>query len=119
MRTTILAVPVLAVLTLSGCVISVGGDGYHEGDWQKKEAQNRRMVAKLEQGQGFEQVSAQFGSPEFSEFHQSDSGKYQVLFYRTHRNKGDGVTTMDECTPLVFRNGELIGWGNSAYEAIK
>jgi len=28
---------------------------------------------------------------------------------------GDGITTKDECTPLVFRNGNLVGWGDSAY----
>jgi hypothetical protein len=41
-----------------------------------------------------------------------------VLFYRTHRRDGDGVTTKDECTPLVFKNGLLIGWGDAAYQAL-
>lgn len=118
MKTTIAALSLISVLSLSGCVISVGGDGYHKGDWQEKEEQNRRMVAKLKPGQGFEHISAQFGSPDFSEFHQNDQGSYQILFYRTHKNKGDGVTTIDECTPLVFKDGELVGWGNSAYEAL-
>ncbi|GGD66932.1 DUF3192 domain-containing protein [Lacimicrobium alkaliphilum] len=119
MKKTIAALSVLTVFTLSGCVISVGGDDHHDGNWQKKEAKNRRMVAQLKPGLGFDHVSSQFGSPDFSEFHQNDAGSYQVLFYRTHRNEGDGVTTMDECTPLVFKDAELIGWGQSAYAAIK
>jgi hypothetical protein len=35
----------------------------------------------------------------------------QVLYYRTRRVDDDGITTKNECTPLVFINNELVGWG--------
>lgn len=120
MKTTIAALSLISVFTLSGCVISVdgNGDGYNDSGWQKREDKNRQLIARLKPGRDFNQVSAEFGSPDFSEFHQNEQGSYQVLFYRTHKNKGDGVTTIDECTPLIFKDGGLVGWGTSAYEAV-
>ena len=111
----IFLLPVL--LGLSGCVISVGGDGYdYQGsNWRKKEAKNREEISRLEAGMSLDSLISTMGSPDFSEFHQSQNGDVTVLFYRTHRNHGDGVTTKDECTPLVFKEGRLIGWGDTAY----
>ena len=43
---------------------------------------------------------------------------YEVLFFRTHRTHSDGETTKDECTPLVFRDGVLIGFGDKAYRQL-
>jgi hypothetical protein len=39
-----------------------------------------------------------------------------VLLYRTRLVREDGRTTRDETTPLVFVDGELVGWGESAVE---
>jgi hypothetical protein len=33
----------------------------------------------------------------------------------TARKDGDGVTVQDECTPLIFKNTALQGWGESAF----
>ena len=55
------------------------------------------------------------GLADFNEFHQKDQDRFQVLYYRTQRKNGDGVTTKDECTPLVLKNGLLVGWGDTAY----
>ncbi|GAB3022034.1 DUF3192 domain-containing protein [Bowmanella dokdonensis] len=109
-----------ALLGLTGCVISVGGDGYEyqDGDWQHREAKNRKEIARLEPGMSLDNLNSRLGTPDFSEFHQAEQGDIQVLFYRTHRNHGDGVTTKDECTPLVFREGRLVGWGEAAYRDI-
>ena len=35
-----------------------------------------------------------------------------IWFYYTEMVWGDGLTTEDECLPLIFENGRLIGWGN-------
>ena len=51
----------------------------------------------------------------FNELFEKQDGTYRVLYYRTQKTMGDGITTKDECTPLVFRNGNLVGWGDSAY----
>lgn len=38
-----------------------------------------------------------------------------VWFYYTRTNWIDGLATEEECTPLVFREGMLIGWGHDFY----
>ena len=35
-----------------------------------------------------------------------------IWFYYNEMVWGDGLITEDECMPLVFENGKLIGWGN-------
>lgn len=107
-------------LTLSGCVISVGGDdGYgSHGDWEDREYQNRQSISKLQLDLNHSQVTSILGVPDFTEFHKADDSSYMVLFYRTHRRKGDGMTTKDECTPLVFKDDKLIGWGEASYNKL-
>ena len=102
---------------LSGCVISVGGDdsGY-TSDWKDREYNNRKHVAKLEKDMTYQSVIQTMGVADFSELHEKANDVYRVLFYRTHRIMDDGLTTKDECTPLVFRNNVLIGWGQNAYD---
>ena len=109
-----------ATLMLSGCVISVGDDdhGYSSHSWEDKEVENRSIISSLNLKVSENEVTSRLGVPDFTELHQSDAGNVKVLFYRTHRNKGDGVTTKDECTPLVFVNSQLVGWGDSAYRKI-
>jgi hypothetical protein len=36
---------------------------------------------------------------------------YEILFYYTDLKKADGVISDDELTPLVIKDGKLIGWG--------
>ncbi|MBU1299143.1 MAG: DUF3192 domain-containing protein [Bacteroidetes bacterium] len=48
------------------------------------------------------------------------SGKtYETLFYYTDVKQRDGVISDDELTPIVFEDGNLIGWGNSFFSDIK
>jgi hypothetical protein len=103
-------------LLLSGCVISVGGDGdgYYGQDWEKRETNNRRHISELDTDMTLESISNRMGLADFDESHQQNSDDYRVLYYRTQRLADDGMTTKDECTPLVFKNGRLTGWGNSA-----
>jgi SAM-dependent MidA family methyltransferase len=107
-------------LGLSGCVISVDGDGEygHQSDWQDKEQQNRKYISRLQQNTGYEDILNRMGIADFNELHSKGDDTYQVLYYRTQRIDGDGVTTKNECTPLVFKNSALVGWGDSAYDAI-
>ena len=35
-----------------------------------------------------------------------------LWFYYIEMVWGDGLVTEDECLPLIFENGKLIGWGN-------
>jgi outer membrane protein assembly factor BamE (lipoprotein component of BamABCDE complex) len=42
-----------------------------------------------------------------------------VWFYYTDMKWLDGLTTEDECLPLVFKDGKLAGWGWHYYEKIR
>lgn len=120
MKKLLTAAALVLPLTLSGCVISVGGEGdysYH-ADWEEQEKANRKHVSKLETNTSVSSIKSRMGTPDFSELHQRGDDEIQVLFYRTQRREGDNMTTKDECTPLVFKNGKLIGWGDTAYELI-
>lgn len=110
-----------ATLGLSGCVISVGGDGEygHHSDWQDKEKKNRKYISRLKQEVSYDEILDRMGIADFNEFYSQDNDTFQVLYYRTQRIDGDGVTTKDECTPLVFKNSKLVGWGETAFNGIK
>ena len=41
--------------------------------------------------------------------------KPDIWYYYIEMVWGDGLITEDECMPLVFENGLLIGWGNDFY----
>ncbi|GAB2689028.1 DUF3192 domain-containing protein [Aliiglaciecola sp. 3_MG-2023] len=120
MKKILVAAALALPLTLSGCVISVGGEGdySYQSDWEQKERKNRKAIARLESNTAIEDIRSRLGTPDFSELYQENNDEINVLFYRTQRREGDGVTTKDECTPLVFKNGNLIGWGDSAYSNI-
>ena len=123
MKKMILAGALVLPLTLSGCVVSVGDgeygyDGEHYSSWEDREYKNRKRISSLDLDMTIERVKDKMGVPDFNELYKQDGDNVQVLFYRTQRIEGDGVTTKDECTPLVFKDGLLIGWGENAYRAI-
>lgn len=106
----------LAIPTLSGCVVAVGdARTAGEASRQEVERENRDIISQLQPGMAIENVRSRLGTPEFSESLGLDDGDYQVLFYRTQRRKADGMTTRDETTPLIFRNGILVEWGEAAW----
>lgn len=106
-------------LGLSGCVISVDGDGEysHHSDWRNVEQTNRKHISRLQQDMSYDDILNRMGIADFNEFYIKGEDTYQVLYYRTQHIDGDGVTTKDECTPLVFKNSALLGWGETIYNA--
>lgn len=120
MKSILVVAVLMAPVALSGCVI-VDGEFEHfssDRDWQHSEYKNRKHIARLQPEMTTESVKQKMGTPDFNELYDKGGKKIQVLFYRTHRKEGDGVTTKDECTPLVFENGVLVGWGDTAYSHI-
>ena len=109
-----------ASVSLSGCVISVDGDrdNGHTSSWESKERKNRKHIAQLQPDVSYDYIANMMGIADFNELYKKDNDTYQVLYYRTQKMESDGVTTKDECTPLVFKNGSLVGWGDSAYKLI-
>lgn len=112
-------------LYLTGCVVVATDDASEhmnwkssETSWVKEQKENKKSIAKLNLGDSYEQVKADMGVPAFNEAFQSDGKQVNVLFYRTQHKRSDGETTKDECTPLIFVDGELTSWGQKAYEKL-
>lgn len=107
------------MVILTGCVLYVPGEGTHswdsEEDWKRRQSDNREYIAELDAGADLGLVRDDLGRPDFSETFDSDGRAVTVLFYRTHHEHSDGDTSRDETTPLVFVDGVLRGWGETAY----
>lgn len=120
MRAVLLTSLLAGSVLLSGCVISIDDDyddGYHissGAQWERSEAKNREYIATANTGVSRASVVAELGAADFNEMVTNNGDSIQVLYYRTQRVDDDGVTTKNECTPLVFVNNTLVGWGDAA-----
>ncbi|MFC4700360.1 DUF3192 domain-containing protein [Glaciecola siphonariae] len=81
-------------------------------DWEERELVNRQAIQSLRIGDSLLHVTDNMGTADFNEIIPTNDQPIQVVYYRTHRVDGDGVTTKDECTPLVFKDQVLMGWGS-------
>ncbi|MDV6315394.1 DUF3192 domain-containing protein [Idiomarina sp. HP20-50] len=111
----ILAIGAVSYLAIVGAVLMLYQADPADLQWQERETYNARQIGQLDLGMSKDSVIRILGSPDITEAKVSPKGNMQVLFYRTHHMTSDGITTKDECTPLVFRNNELIAWGNDSY----
>lgn len=118
--TLMVALPLTTAL--SGCVIAVGGndkDGYNYSfDYEDREHENRAHLNKLQHNMSFEHVQSLMGLADFNESYDKNGEAIKVLFYRTHRTEKDGLTTKNECTPLIFKGNLLTSWGDTAYHQL-
>jgi hypothetical protein len=118
MKKSILALLVIAPLSLglSGCVFKIGGDGefVSTSDFEDREYKNRKQIAKISLGAGFNDTQMTMGVADFTETYKNKEQVVQVLYYRTHRIRKDGLTTKDECTYMNFIDGVLTQTGNGA-----
>ncbi|WP_434928773.1 DUF3192 domain-containing protein [Shewanella sp. HL-SH8] len=85
-------------------------------EWDDRQAYNNQKMSELSFGQPREDIIKIFGSADFVEAKTAIDGQYQLLFYRTHHVQSDGITTRDECTPLLFKNNILIAWGTETLQ---
>ncbi|RLQ20599.1 DUF3192 domain-containing protein [Seongchinamella sediminis] len=108
----------LLTLPTSGCVY-VDGEHISNADWKQEQRTNRELIAGLELGSSRSDVIARLGTPAESEAFELDGEEVRVLFYRTHWKEGDGATSRDETTPLVFMNNRLVGWGSAVYDDLR
>ena len=85
-------------------------------DWEDREAYNRRHISQLNLDDlpDKKAILDMLGTPDIVESRQQGTVHYDLLYYRTQHVKSDGKTTKDECTPLLFENGQLILWGQQA-----
>ncbi|TQF67407.1 DUF3192 domain-containing protein [Pseudoalteromonas luteoviolacea] len=87
--------------------------------WKDREAFNKRFISKLKPNAEMEldTVLDNLGSPDLTYVKSDKEDVYQIVFYRTQLMKPDGITTQDECTGMLFKNGQLILWGAGAIVA--
>ncbi|KAF7774386.1 hypothetical protein PCIT_a0822 [Pseudoalteromonas citrea] len=118
----LLIAALLATPFLSGCIVAVsdgeaeyGWNSKHNGkNWQEHQKSNREKIANLPNGAEYKSVIKQFDTPDFSELVNKGGTVFQILYFSTNSKHSDGKITKDECTPLVFKAGKLIGIGQSA-----
>ncbi|WP_273046571.1 DUF3192 domain-containing protein [Pseudoalteromonas sp.] len=86
--------------------------------WQDREAFNKRYIEKLtlKKQTTLNSVLDYLGSPDLTYAKREGEQVLQIIFYRTQHIASDGITTIDECTGLLFKNGQLILWGPNAYK---
>jgi len=93
MKRLLLFLPVL--LLLAGCMTD-------------EIRRNLNNAEKLRVGMTKEQVLAIMGEPLSQEAFNTPDCWYYFVEVRWI----DGLYTEDECMPLVFKDGKLVGWGN-------
>lgn len=87
--------------------------------WEDRQVFNQVQIDKLGGSENFKKFSHKeivnmLGGPDISEAKISGEDKLQVMYYRTHHKRADGITSQDECTPLLFKNDMLIAMGEKA-----
>ena len=108
-KVQVISLASLLMVSLSGCVIAIGDDDYNNdgqhSNWESREKNNRAHIQNMVIGSSYLDITNKMGIADFNEVISGNANNYQVLYYRTQRQDSDGVTTKDECTPLVFSNG--------------
>lgn len=113
----------LVLMNTLGCVIAVGDKDIeaahreHSATWEVDQKENRHQISTLVLSQNYSQLLELMGTPDFSEHFVQKDQRYQVLYYRTHASHSK--LNKEDCTPLVFQNKLLVGWGKQALENIK
>ncbi len=74
---------------------------------------NNANLMKLKVGMAQDEVATIMGVPVLSESYEASGGeRVTILYYRTEEKKTTVLSAKDECTPVVFVNGKLAGWGD-------
>lgn len=107
-----------AYAVFAASVLTFYEDDPDQMSWQDRQAYNQKFINELSIDAPIskDHVLQSLGSPDITEAKTISEQNYQVMFYRTHHKESDGITTKDECTPFLFKNGELVAWGEGAYE---
>tara|TARA_R110002072_G_scaffold36524_2_gene107504 strand:+ start:47528 stop:47896 length:369 start_codon:yes stop_codon:yes gene_type:complete len=112
-----LAALLLTTSTLTGCVVAIGNDGFDDDEqWEQSQKRNERYIDSIKLGARIGAIHADLGEPDYRDSFQRNGDTFEVLYYRTQHRHSDGKTTRDETTPLVFIDGQLVGYGITAVE---
>ena len=97
MRRTAVLASLLPLLCLQGCFSGDASDA------------NLKNSSKLRSGMTKAEVRQIMGSPLSDE----RFCKPDVWYYYIRQEWADGMISEDECLPLVFKDGKLLGWGHT------
>lgn len=98
----------ITIFFVSGCAITKNIEAYR----------NRDILSSMQIGMPQEQVTQLMGKPWKTEAFLENEKAHTILYYVTQRIP-DGTTTDEEMTPVVFREGFLIGWGRSFFSDLR
>ena len=103
---------------MAAAVLTLYEEDTDQMRWDERQTYNQNYINTLsvEDTISKEAIIDRLGPPDITEAKILEDKTYQVMFYRTTHQKSDGITTKDECTPLLFKDGKLIAWGKSAFE---
>ncbi|MFP4445671.1 MAG: DUF3192 domain-containing protein [Desulfosudaceae bacterium] len=69
-------------------------------------------LLQLTPGMAQEEVVALMGVPALSELYETTEGDLiSILYYRTQKKEATLLSVKDVCTPVVFIDDQLVGWG--------
>ena len=112
-------ITVILAVSLSGCIVVGGDHDWDDNSWEAQQRENREIISDLEIGTERSRVITRLGAPNFSEAFTKGEDEYRILFYRTQHRHSDGDTSKDETTPLIFKNNQLVGWGDETLATIR
>lgn len=108
----------LLYVLLTVAIIKFYPDDPSQMSWHIREAFNAKYIQTLKPEDNVRQdrVIERLGGPDITRAFRHEDNIYQLLYYRTHRAIADGITTEDECTPLLFIERQLVAIGHDAIE---
>lgn len=110
----------LAVYAAFGVsVLMYNPDKPEKMGWEDRQDYNKVQIDKIKATPKFDNIThtevlKMLGGPDISEAKMSGDDKIQVMYYRTRHKRADGITSQDECTPLLFKNDTLVALGEKA-----
>jgi hypothetical protein len=73
---------------------------------------NNENIVKLKVSMTQDEVVKAMGTPAASESYEAVGGeRINILYYQTEEKPLTVTSIKDECTPIVFINDKLTGWG--------
>lgn len=118
---TLVCVMIMTAVFCSGCPFYFNKESmtlawnpqYQPLTSEIEDSRNIYNLKKLQKGMTREDVYTIMGMPDLYDMYETVDRDYlAVFYYYTYTRVDDGAAAKNECTPVVIRNGKLVGWGN-------
>ncbi|MFZ5572215.1 MAG: DUF3192 domain-containing protein [Thermodesulfobacteriota bacterium] len=129
MKTIRLILKALAsAMLLTGCMFYWNEDTktlkwepqYEPLTYEMEDLTNQYHLQRLVTGMSRDEVYEVMGMPDIYGMYENVNRDYvAVFYYYTGTRVNEGAAAREECTPVVLRNGVLIGWGNDFLKGLK